>query len=100
MSKWFILMILFNVVLAIFFVLSNYSIWNTVNSYHYSSPEWGPRSIVFVPRIFENGIIILEQMIVILPNYPFWLFWVSMIGNIIFAFLIQASLKKHKTKVD
>ncbi len=99
MSRWFILMILFNVLLAVFFVSSNYSIWNTVNFYHDSSPTWSPINIVFLPGFFVNGIFIPEQMPGVLFNYPFWLFWVAMIGNIIFAFLIQAPLKKHK-KVD
>ncbi len=93
MAKWFVLMILFNVLLAIFFVLTNFQIWNIVNSYHYTSPTWSARDISFVPRFFENGIFVLEQMIVILPNYPFMLFWVAMIGNIIFAILIQKGKK-------
>ncbi len=93
MSKWFIVMILFNVLLTVFFVSSNYEIWNTINPLHETSPIWGPRSIFFVPRVLVNGIFIPEQRVVVLPNYPFMLFWVAMIGNIIFAFLIQKSKK-------
>ena len=29
------------------------------------------------------------QIVVNLFNYPFWLFWVAIIGNMLFAFLIQ-----------
>src|SRR5512138_808173 len=100
MSKWFILMILFNVLLGIFFVFSNYSIWNNINPLRYTSPNWNPLHVSYVPRFVENGEFVYVQTVVVLSNYPFWLFWVAMIGNIIFAFLIQAPLKKHKTKVD
>lgn len=91
MSRTLVLMILFNVVLGVLFVFSNYSIWTAVNQLPYTSPSWGPMSVHFVPRDFVNGGFIYAQLVVNLFNYPFWLFWVAIVGNILFAILIQRS---------
>jgi hypothetical protein len=82
-------MIIFNVVLGILFVLSNYSIWNFVNQLPYTSPNWGPINVSFVPRDYVVDHFIYAQIVVNLFNYPFWLFWIAIIGNMLFAFLIQ-----------
>jgi hypothetical protein len=88
--------IAFNVVIGALFVVSNYHIWNAVNPLDYTSPNWGPLNIAYVPRFFVDGEFILEQMIVVLVNYPFWLFWVTMIGNILFAIALQRTIKEMK----
>ena len=89
----FVAMIAFNVILGILFVVSNYQIWDAINPLDYTSPNWGPRDIFYVPRYFVDGEFVLAQMVVILFNYPFWLFWVAMIGNILFAALLTLRAK-------
>ncbi len=85
MSKWFILMILFNVILSVVFIYSNYSLWNTIETIGYAKVSWGPFIIDYTP--------IGSDIYGYIRNYPFSLFWVTMIGNIIFAVLIQKSRK-------
>jgi hypothetical protein len=58
--------------------------------------------VVFVPRDFMDGRFVYAQMVVNLFNYPFWLFWVAIIGNMLFAIMLQrkkdkaAGLEQHK----
>ena len=93
-TQLLVAVIAFNVVIGALFVVSNYHIWNAVNPLDYTSPNWGPFNIAYVPRFFVDGEFILEQMIVVLINYPFWLFWVAMIGNM---FFIVLALRSKKT---
>ena len=99
MSKPFVLIILFNVILGVLFVFSNYRIWDTVNQLPYTSPSWGPMDVHYVPRFFVNGEFILEQRVVLLFNYPFWLFWIAMIGNLVLMALILGKQKKQYTSM-
>ncbi len=81
MSKWFAVLILFNIIIGIAFILSNYLIWNTVNQPSYYSTEWGPINIEIVPKPSINGEPVPQTAFLIF-NYPFWLFWIAIIGNL------------------
>jgi len=96
MSKILALMILFNVLLGIAFVFSNYYIWNSLEEYPYTTDHWSPFMISYVQRYLVNGELVSIQTIRVIPNYPFWLFWVAMIGNILFAVFILRSKEKPK----
>ncbi len=96
MHKWFALMILFNIVIGIVFVFSNYFVWNTVNQSSYYSTDWGPINVEIVPKPSINGEP-TPQIAFLIFNYPFWLFWVAMIGNLIFM-TMYAKGKEKSTK--
>jgi hypothetical protein len=91
-------MITFNIVIGASFTVSNYQIWNTINPLRYTSPNWGPLNVSYVPRYFVNGEFILEQMVVVLVNYPFWLFWVAVIGNLLLAVFIMKTMQAETPK--
>ena len=93
----FLAMIAFNVAMGALFIISNFHLWDAVNPLDYTSPNWGPMNIVYVPRFFVDGQFVLEQMIVVLFNYPFWLFWAAMAGNILFAILILRTKQTQKS---
>jgi hypothetical protein len=86
-----VMMVLFNVMLGVLFVSSNYYIWNTIDQLPYTSPHWNPLHVSYVPRIYVNGMFVYAQTVITIPNFPFWLFWVAMIANILFAVLLQRS---------
>ena len=85
MSKILAVMILFNVLMGVAFAYSNYYIWNTINPLYEPYASWGPFVIDYAPKE--------SDVVAYLRNYPFILFWVAMIGNILFAVLILRSKK-------
>ena len=91
MSKILAFMILFNVLMGVAFVYSNYYIWNRLDEYQISPAHWNPITVSWVPAYFRNGEYIQIETIIVLNNYPFQLFWIAMIGNMLFAVLILRS---------
>ena len=90
MSKKTILiaMILANILLGVLFVASNYAIWEEINAQDYASPNWSPNMINYMPRIYSNGELIPASTVIVLFNYPFWIYWVAMITNILFGIIL------------
>ena len=41
----------------------------------------------------SDGVAVPTALPISVPNYPFWLFWVAMMGNMLFAVLILRSKK-------
>jgi hypothetical protein len=80
-------MVLVNLLLRVFFVVSNYVIWDDVNAQEYASPHWGPLTVSYSPRIYVNGVVSTSTCIVFFINFPFLLFWVAMVVNMWFGFL-------------
>lgn len=93
MSRMILYMILFNIAMGTLFVLSNYHIWSIINPLDYTSPNWNPLIIQFIPRYYVDGMLVPALTFVVLSNYPFWLFWIAMAGNIIIASLIHRENK-------
>ena len=87
-KRLFLGMILVNLLLGVFFVVSNYVIWDEVNAQEYASPHWGPLTVSYSPRMYVDGVLSTATMIVLLVNVPFLLFWVAMIINMWFGFLL------------
>ncbi len=79
--------LLVDLALGVAFVFSNILLWSVVNQPSYYSTGWGPLAIEIVPRPSVNGEPV-PQVAFSLINYPFWLFWVAMIVNILFAVFI------------
>ena len=81
-------MVLVNLLLGVFFVVSNYVLWDVVNAQEYASPHWGPFTVSYSPRMYVDGVLSTATVIVFLSNVPFLLFWVAMIVNMWFGFLL------------
>jgi hypothetical protein len=94
MSKQFAMMILANIAMGIAFVFSNYIIWNAVNQPSYYSTGWGPTNVEIVPRPSVNGEPV-PQAAFSLINYPFWLFWIAIVVNLLFIVWLQRSKGKQ-----
>ncbi len=86
-------MILFNVLIGVAFVFSNYYIWNRLDDYQISPAHWNPMTVAWVPAMVQNGMYIQIETVIVLNNYPFWLFWIAMTGNTLSAILIYRSKK-------
>lgn len=87
-KRLFISMVLVNLLLGVFFVVSNYIIWDEVNAQEFASPHWGPFTVSYSPRMYVDGVLSTLTTIVFLINSPFLLFWVVMIVNMWFGFLL------------
>ena len=84
--------ILVNVVIAVFFCYFNWANWTLLNHEEDGLPdlpihsEWGPIWINVEPEPFE-----LTCTTVMFPNYPLLLFWLSTIINLYFIIKLQKS---------
>jgi hypothetical protein len=110
MSKILALMIIFNVLMIVAFIFSNIYIWGFLNTQINLNSSHQPNGNTIVPSIQINGLQVIVShagwtsdgiMIpmkppALVPNYPFILFWVAMIGNILFAVFILRSKEKPK----
>ena len=106
MSKILSLMILFNVLMIVAFIFSNICIWGFINNLtsqasHESSGTTIPIININALQVIggtigwtSEGIQIPRPLPTIIPNYPFFIFWVATIGNIVFAVLIMKSKKR------
>lgn len=95
MPKQFKLMLLANIFLILFFVLTSYSIANDFNS--------SPNDLLYVKWNFFGFIHILHSGYLVNGNYydigadrlfidfPFWLFFVTVAVNMYFMFKLQRS---------
>ena len=123
MSKWvvfFAVALIFNVVMGAGFVLANDSMWDFIISEIDYDPSQMAEDSHVVPyiiisgfevsvgdEIYSNGAFNLGPLPTVIPNYPYILFWVSMIGNLVIiglAFLIYAAnfgrlLKKMENRI-
>ena len=99
MSKWivfFALALIFNVVMGVIFVLANDSMWDfIITEIGYDPSRIAENSNHIVPyiiiscfevsvghSIYFNGTMHGGPLPEVIPNYPYMLFWVSMIGNL------------------
>ncbi len=108
MSKIPSLMIPFNVVMLVAFIFANIYIWDFLNTQINLNSSHEPNGNTVVPIIQINGlqvtvdhvgwtsdgIMIPMPLPAAVPNYPFILFWVATIGNILFAVAI---LRRRRT---
>ena len=90
-----LLVILFNVMFSVLFVFSNYYIWDSLKEYPYTTATWSPIMVSYVPRLFENGELISLQTIKEIPNFPFWLFFISTAVNLFFIIILLKSKEAY-----
>lgn len=115
MSKWimfFALALIFNVIMGVSFVLANNSMWDFITSeIDYDPSRIAEDSYHLVPyiiisgfevsvghEIYSDGVFNLGPLPAVIPNYPYILFWVSMIGNFVFvalALVLHKQLYRH-----
>jgi disulfide bond formation protein DsbB len=75
-----------NLILALAFVYSNFSLWSFVNA---ESPflvasHWSPLGIVAPHYLYTDGSISQIQTPFLAFNYPFWIFWITLAMNLFF----------------
>ena len=99
MSKWivfFAFALIFNVTVSVSFVLVNDSMWDFITSEIGYDPSRVAEDSHVEPyiiisgfevsvghSIYSDGVINLGPLPTVVPNYPYMLFWVCMIGNFV-----------------
>jgi len=75
-----------NIILALVFVYSNFSLWNFVNAEYpfLVASHWSPLGIVAPHYQYTDGNISLIQTPFLTFNYPFWIFWIAIAVNLVF----------------
>ncbi len=89
-NKLMAFVFVFNVLMALAFVYGNFSLWASVSTTYptMTASQLSPFSIHVMYYHYTDGTISVVQGIFLYFNYPFWLFWVSMIGNLVLMVLI------------
>jgi hypothetical protein len=90
---------LFNVLLCLLFIYSNYSLWaifaeGTKGGTTFLISYWYPLSVMTTHYYFHNGAIDQDLGFQSYLNAPFILFWVSTIINLLIIVLIYRSKEK------
>ncbi len=109
MSKILALMILFNVVMIVAFILSSVYTWDFINN---MTSQWSYGSDgVAIPIInidafqvtggtigwTSEGIQIPRPLPAVIPNYPFFIFWIAIVGNLVLtAFILRKQQPEGK----
>ena len=91
MSKQFKLMIMVNALLIFLFLIANYALWNMVNSNtHLGHTVMNPLNVIesMWGDVVDGEIYRIDGM-GIMPNFPFWLFFVAIAVNMYFIFRLQ-----------
>jgi len=75
-----------NLLLALAFIYSNYSLWNFVNAEYpfLVASHWSPLGIVAPHYQYTEGNISLIQTPFLAFNFPFWIFWTVLAINLVF----------------
>ena len=99
MSKQLKLMIFFNVLLSLVFIVSNYVLWGIIVgaswSYYGAVASWSPLFVTpTYPNITQRPYLMPQPEP--LPNIPFYVFWVIIAVNI--CFLIRLERSKVKSQ--
>jgi hypothetical protein len=87
----------FNLIMALIFVYSNFALWNSVNAeYPYLiASHWSPLGISAPHYVITDGSFSIVQTVYMYFNTPFWIFWVLLIANLYFIVKISTESKKQ-----
>ncbi len=77
---------IFDTIVGILFVASNWWIWNYLDG-KITANSWGPFQIAIVPKTIVEGEVVTIGTYTPIPNYPFILFWVALAVNFVFMVL-------------
>jgi uncharacterized membrane protein len=99
MSKWYVLFglaLTFNLLMGVSFVLANNSMWDFIITEIDYDPSQVPDSNHVMPYIiisgfevsvghsvYSDGVFNLGPLPTVIPNYPYMLFWVCVVGNLV-----------------
>lgn len=86
-------MLFFDLFVGLSFLASNWFIWNRLND-ELTTNSWGPFQIAIVPHFIANNTVQSVGTYTLIPNYPFILFWMALIGNLIIGLWILKGNKK------
>jgi hypothetical protein len=89
-------LVIFDILVSIFFIASNLWIWQYVNG-QITLNSLSPFQWSMIPQTIIGGKAETIGTFFPLPNYPFILFWIALIGNFILAFLAMRSNNKRKS---
>lgn len=87
-----------NLLLALLFVYSNFSLWSLVNAeYPYLiASHWGPLGISAPHYVITDGSFAIVQTVFLYFNTPFWIFWVLLVVNLLFIIMIGKDVMRQK----
>ena len=91
-----ILLGIFDIAVGFLFVASNWWIWSYLSG-KITANVWGPLQIAIVPKTIVDGQATTIGTFLPVPNYPFILFWVALVGNFIFFVLALRSSNKKQS---
>lgn len=77
------LLVIFDIMISIPFVASNWWVWNYLNG-KITANAWGPLQMAIVPQTIVRGEATTVGTFLPIPNYPFILFWVALAVNFVF----------------
>ncbi len=107
-KKLIVLVAIFNVIMIVAFIFSNLYVWDFFNTKITLQGGRQDNGIYVIPFIqidgfqitighsawASDGVIVPTALPITILNYPFIIFWIAIIGNLILiAFLIQKSKK-------
>ena len=96
-------LIMFDVVLSLVFVFSSVNLWGTVNDSVQSftlnyvaitQVSVNPLQIIISHMYLSNGNLNLGTLPIVIPNFPFILFWVALAGNLYFVVRLLKTAEK------
>ena len=79
----FALIMLMNIVLVFFYTFSSWYFWDRLSSFQLTHSVWSPLSVLIVPAFLNNGGLTYMPDCYPMANYPFILFCVAIIANLI-----------------
>jgi hypothetical protein len=90
--------IVVNIIIALIFIYSNFSLWSLVNAeYPYMiASHWSPLGISAPHYVINNdGSIAQLQTVYSYFNSPFWIFWVLLVANLYFIIKINKNSRNQ-----
>ncbi len=89
--------IITNILLALLFLYSNFTLWDLVNGNSTTlliTSHWNPLKVTAMHHSYVNGIFSTAQTVFSYDNTPFWIFFILLAVNLFFL------LKLSKDKVS
>lgn len=93
--KFILTIIIFDILIGTLFVFSNLSVWNFLNG-KLTINNWGPYEIIIVPQTIVNGTASVVGTYTGEINYPFILFWIALIGNLVLSIIMMKAKNEMK----
>jgi len=79
--------IITNILLALLFIYSNFTLWDLVNGSSTTlliTSHWNPLLVTAMHHSYVNGIFSTAQTVFSYDNTPFWIFWIVIVANLYF----------------